>query len=68
LQAALAGHIKSGESLLLDSASSGSTRLANPDGGLMLYDEHGRVVDHVTWSRDDVKLAGEGVAVVLSQG
>ena len=66
-KAVLDGHVGPGASLLLNGTGSGTIKLSNSGGGLMLYDDHGCVIDHVTWSTHDVERAGEGVAVIFSQ-
>lgn len=63
----LHGQVESGASLRLLPADIGTIKLSNAGGGLMLHDEQGRVIDHVTWSRGDVDRCGEGVAVVFAQ-
>ena len=67
-QATLKGDIEPGGSLRLDGSSIGTIKLSNSGGGLMLHDEHGCVIDHVTWSSHDVKRLDEGVAVVFGPG
>lgn len=67
-QAVLSEVINAGESLRLDGDAKGTIRLGNEGGSLMLYDDHGCIIDHVTWSRHDVKRLEEGVAYLFERG
>lgn len=60
--------IESGQALCLKGASKGKVRLPNQGGSLMLYDEHDRIVDHVTWSKFDLRRIGEGMAYLFERG
>jgi endonuclease G len=67
-QAKLAGGIKSGESLRIMGKDRGKILLSNSGGSLMLYDEHGCLIDHVTWSGSQVSRLEEGLALVFEAG
>ena len=63
----LEGPVGSGESVKLRGRAKGRIKLANAGGSLMLFDNHGCVVDHVTWSRPQVRRVPEGVAFMFDQ-
>lgn len=67
-EATLDGAVLSGESLKLKGRAKGKVKLANAGGSLMLYDEHGCVIDHVSWSKHDLAKIGEGVAYMFERG
>lgn len=67
-EALLRGKINSGESLRLSGTAKGDVKLSNSGGSLILYDQHGCVVDHVTWSRPEVRRLGEDVAFMFDHG
>jgi endonuclease G len=64
----LDGSINSGESLRLKGSKKGSVKLPNAGGSLMLFDRHGCVVDHVTWSKHDMRRIDEGIAYIFERG
>jgi endonuclease G len=65
-KAPLAGSIKSGESLRLKGKDKGKVKLGNVEGSLMLYDDHGCLIDHVTWSKKQIDRLEEGVAFLFA--
>ncbi len=64
-QATLAGSINSGESLRLKGKDQGKVQLSNVGGSLMLYDDDGCLIDHVTWSKKQINRLEEGVALLF---
>lgn len=67
-EAILQGSISAGESTVLKGKNKGKVKLANTGGSLMLFDSHSRVIDHVTWSKPQVKRLGEGIAFLFDRG
>lgn len=61
----LNGNIGAGESLVLRGENKGTIQLSNSGGSLMLYDEHGCLIDHASWSGVQVRRTGEGMAFVF---
>jgi endonuclease G len=64
-KATLIGSINSGESLRLKGKDKGKVQLSNKGGSLMLHDNHGRLIDHVTWSKKQIHRLDEGVAFLF---
>lgn len=62
----LNGGINSGESLKLDKEKKGKIQLSNSGGGLMLFDEHGCLIDSVTWSKQQIDRMEENIAFVFN--
>ena len=60
--------IESGETLRLKGRSKGKIKLANEGGSLILYDDHGCIIDHVTWSKFDMRRISEGMAYMFERG
>ncbi|MCV0427793.1 MAG: hypothetical protein K5905_20240, partial [Roseibium sp.] len=46
----------------------GTIKLANEGGTLMLKDADGRIIDHVTWAKNDIWRLGEGRAFMFERG
>ena len=67
-EALLKGSIGSGESIVFKGTAKGKVKLANTGGSLMLFDDHGCVIDHVTWSGPQIKRLEEGVAFLFDSG
>ena len=57
-----------GESIKLLGKDLGTVKLANQGGALMLHDAEGRVIDHVTWAKNDIWRLGEGRAFMFERG
>ena len=66
-EALLSDSIGSGESLRLKGNAMGKIKLSNSGGSLMLYDNHGQVIDHVTWSKQNIARQEEGVAYLFER-
>ena len=66
----LAGVLEPGDSKRLSGTTLGTIKLANSGGGLMLHDtgQNDCVIDHVSWSRQDVAKLDEGVALAFGNG
>ncbi|MDH3659491.1 MAG: DNA/RNA non-specific endonuclease [Alphaproteobacteria bacterium] len=64
----LDGSINSGESLRLKGSNKGNIKLPNAGGSLMLFDNHGCVIDHVTWAKHDIRRVDEGIAYLFERG
>ena len=64
-QVTLTGSIKSGESLRLKGKEKGKVQLSNAGGSLMLHDDHGCLIDHVTWSKKQIDRLEEGIAFLF---
>ncbi|MEM7211146.1 MAG: DNA/RNA non-specific endonuclease [Pseudomonadota bacterium] len=64
----LAGTVQPGDTLRVEGDMRGTIRLANTGGSLMLYDADEKIVDHATWSAQDVKRVKEGVAFMFERG
>ncbi len=60
--------INAGESLRLKGPDRGKIRLSNAGGSLVLFDQHDCIIDHVTWSRPEVRRLGDGVAFMFDHG
>jgi len=67
-EAIVNGDIASGEAFQLKGRSKGKVKLSNTGGSLILYDDHGCIIDHVTWSAHDMKRVDEGVAYLFERG
>jgi len=67
-EAKVNGVIESGRSLRLKGSAKGKVKLANEGGSLILYDDFGRIIDHVTWSRFDMRRISEGMAYMFERG
>ena len=65
--AVLDDSIDAGGSLRLRGRSKGKIKLSNEGGSLMLFDQHGCVIDHVTWSRPQIRRLEEGVAFMFDR-
>ena len=63
----LTGSIELGESLCLRGRGIGKIKLANKGGSLMLYDNHGCLIDHVTWSKPKLARLDEGIAFLFDR-
>ena len=66
--ATLSGSIEPGTSLKLSGDTLGKVKLADSGGSLMLFDEHGCVIDHVTWSRHDINRIAIDTAYMFERG
>ncbi len=64
----LNGPIEAGDVLKLKGRKKGTVKLANAGGSLILYDEHNCIIDHVTWSRHDLKRIEPGMAYMFERG
>jgi endonuclease G len=64
-KATLSGSIGSGESIRLKGPGKGKILLSNAGGSLTLYDKHGCLIDHATWSASQVRRMAEDVALVF---
>lgn len=60
--------INAGESLRLKGRAKGKVKLNNTGGSLILFDQHHCVIDHVTWSKPEIRRLGEGVAFMFDHG
>jgi endonuclease G len=60
--------IEAGEAVRLKGTKLGKIRLGNQGGSVMLYDQHGCIMDHVSWGRNDVRRNGEGLAYLFEHG
>ena len=67
-EAALNDGVLSGDVLKLKGRKKGKVKLANTGGSLILYDEHNCIIDHVTWSRHDLKRIEPGMAYMFERG
>jgi endonuclease G len=67
-EATINGQIQSGETLILRGSDKGKVKLANTGGSLVLYDDHNCIIDHVTWSRFDLRRIDEGIAYLFERG
>ncbi|WP_299775845.1 DNA/RNA non-specific endonuclease [uncultured Tateyamaria sp.] len=67
-QAKINASIESGDTLRLKGRSKGKLKLANEGGSLLLYDDEGRIIDHVTWSKYDMRRLSEGMAYMFERG
>ena len=59
------GGIRSGESLRLKGSQLGRVMLSNNGGSLTLVDNHGCLVDYVSWSKPQVRRVPEGTALLF---
>ena len=66
--ASVSGRIAPGESLILKGRNLGKVKLPNSGGNLMLYDGRGGLVDHVTWSKNDLKKIDKNLAYCFERG
>jgi endonuclease G, mitochondrial len=64
-EAVLGGSINSGESIRLKGAKKGKVLLSNTGGSLMLYDNHNCLVDYANWSKHQINLSEEGIALIF---
>ena len=64
----LSGSIEAGGSLRLKGRQKGKVKLPNAGGSLLLYDQHGCLIDHASWSRHDLRRVGPGIAYVFERG
>ncbi len=64
-QGTLTGSIESGGSKRFKGREKGQVKLPNQGGGLMLYDDDGCLIDHVSWSASQVRRLDEGVALMF---
>lgn len=62
------GSIESGGVLKLKGRSKGKVKLPNAGGSLILYDDHDCIIDHVTWSKFDLRRISEGMAYLFERG
>ena len=60
--------ISAGESSVLKGNAKGNIRLDSPFGSLMLFDDQGCIIDHVTWSEPQIRRLEEGNAFLFEQG
>ncbi len=67
-KAKINGVIESGGTLRIKGRSKGKIKLANEGGSLILYDNDGCIIDHVTWSKFDVRRISKGVAYMFEHG
>ena len=67
-EGALNDSIAAGDVLRLKGRKKGKVKLANTGGSLILYDEHNCIIDHVTWSRHDLKRIEPGMAYMFERG
>ncbi len=67
-KAVLNESVPSGELIKLKGRKKGKVKLANAGGSLILYDEHNCIIDHVTWSRHDLKRIEPGMAYLFERG
>jgi len=67
-EATLSGSISVGESTVFKGRAKGKIKLANTGGSLMLFDKHGCVIDHVTWSKSQLNRIEEGTAFLFDRG
>ena len=67
-EAIVNGTIESGETLRLKGRSKGKVKLPNDGGSLILYDDHDCIIDHVTWSKFDLRRISEGMAYLFERG
>lgn len=65
-KATLTGNINSGESTRLKGTLKGGVKLSNTGGSLMLFDTHGCLIDHVTWSKSQINRQEEDVAFIFN--
>lgn len=66
--ALLDGDIPPGQSKQLGGAAKGAVKLPNNGGSLILYNEAGCIVDHVTWSKNDLAKIEEDMAYMFERG
>ncbi len=59
------GAIGSGESMRIKGNQLGKVMLSNSGGNLSLVDNHGRLVDYVSWSKPQVRRVPEGTALLF---
>jgi endonuclease G, mitochondrial len=64
-EALLDGNINSGESIRLKGTKKGKVLLSNSGGSLMLYDNHNCLVDYANWSKHQIDILEEGIALVF---
>ncbi|MEO0418679.1 MAG: DNA/RNA non-specific endonuclease [Pseudomonadota bacterium] len=62
------GAINSGETLRLAGRELDPVKLPNRGGSLILRDEEGQVIDHVTWNGNDLKRVDRGMAYMFERG
>ena len=62
------GSVESGGTIKLKGRSKGKVKLPNDGGSLILYDDHGCIIDHVTWSKYDLRRISEGMAYMFERG
>lgn len=67
-EATIKDSVEAGDMLKLKGRKKGKVKLPNNGGSLILYDDHSRIVDHVTWSRHDLKRIEEGMAYMFERG
>ena len=63
--AELTDSLDSGESRRLKGRTLGKVLLSNTGGSLSLHDSDGCLVDHVTWSKPQIKRLEEGVGFLF---
>lgn len=61
----LEGILNSGETLTIRGSDLSPVRLTNDEGSLMLFDEHDCRIDHVTWSRAQMRSKERGRAFLF---
>lgn len=61
----LSGSIDSGESIKLKGKRKGNVLLSNNGGSMMLYNKDDCMVDHVTWSKKQVRRTDKDVAFIF---
>ncbi|MEM9086885.1 MAG: DNA/RNA non-specific endonuclease [Pseudomonadota bacterium] len=62
------GAINSGESLRISGRDLDPVKLPNRGGSLMLRDNNGQLIDHVTWNGNDLKRVKKGMAYMFERG
>lgn len=67
-EATLRGHIAAGQAKQLGGAAKGKIKLANSGGSLILYDAQNCIIDHVTWSQNDLAKVEEDMAYMFERG
>jgi len=67
-KAIFSGSIKSGDSLRITGRDKGKVILPNRGGSLMLHDDHGCLIDHVTWTGRDLRRVERGMAYMFERG
>lgn len=64
----LDGSINSGDSLRVTGRALEPVKLPNRGGSLMLHDDEGRLIDHVNWTKNDLKRIEHGMAYMFERG